>query len=186
MPDTAQLTPAQIRFVQSQPLFFVATAARQGRVNLSPKGMDTLTILAPDRIAWLNLTGSGNETAAHLRDSPRMTLMFVAFAGQPMILRIYGQAHTTHPDDPDWPRMAALLPDLPGARQIFALQVDLVQTSCGTGVPLMDYRGQRGPDQLLPFYRRMGPDGVRDYWRRKNTLSLDGQPTGILPGGRDA
>ena len=144
--------------------------------------MDTLTIPAPDRITWLNLTCSANEAAAHLRDGPCMTLIVVAFAGQPIILRVHGQAHTTHPDDPDWTAVAAPLPDLPGARQIFTLQVDLVQTSCGTGEPWMDGRGQRGPDQLLPFYQRMGPDGVRDYWRRKNTLSLDGQPTGILPG----
>lgn len=181
MPTAPRLNPTLIRFIQAQPMFFVATAARDGRVNLSPKGMDSLNVLAADRIVWLNLSGSGNETAAHLRDTPRMTLMFAAFQGDPMILRVYGQARAVHQHDEDWRDLANHVATPPGARQIFDLAIDLVQTSCGTGVPLMEFRGQRGPDQLVPFFEEMGPDGVNAYWRRKNLHSLDGQPTGILP-----
>ncbi len=168
-------------FIERQPLFFVATAAREGRVNLSPKGMDTLRILAEDRIVWLNLSGSGNETAAHLRDSPRMTLMFCAFEGEAMILRVYGTAAATHPHDPGWEAAVARFPRLAGSRQVFDLTVEMVQTSCGTGVPLMTLAGERGPSELVPFYEEMGPDGVRDYWRRRNAVSLDGRPTGTVP-----
>ena len=110
-----------------------------------------------------------------------MTLMFCAFEGDALILRTYGKAGTTHWHDPGWSDAAAGFPEMAGARQIFDLEIDLVQTSCGTGVPLMDMRAQRGPEELLPFYAEMGEDGVRDYWRRKNTTSIDGAPTGVLP-----
>jgi hypothetical protein len=169
-------------FIEAQPMFFVATAAPDGRVNLSPKGLDTLRILADDRIVWLNLSGSGNETAAHLREHPRMTLMFCAFEGEALILRVYGSAAVIHPGDDRWGDLAGLFPDLAGSRQIFDLTIDLVQTSCGSGVPRMTFQDQRGEDELVPFYAEMGPDGVAAYWRRKNTLSLDGKPTGVLAG----
>lgn len=167
-------------FIERQPLFFVATAARDGRVNVSPKGMDTLRIETDTRITWLNLSGSGNETAAHVRETGRMTLMFCAFEGNPLILRVYGRAGVVHPRDADWPRLVAGFPDLAGSRQIFDLHIDLVQTSCGTGVPVMEFRRSRGEEELVPFYRDMGPDGVTDYWRRKNTTTIDGRPTGIF------
>lgn len=125
-------------FIERQPVFFVATAAPDGRVNVSPKGMSTLRILGDAHIRWLNLSGSGNETAAHLRASNRMTLMFCAFEGNPMILRVYGQATTTHPRDADWEEKVADFPTLAGSRQIFDLRLDLVQTSCGS------CPGQRG------------------------------------------
>jgi len=167
-------------FIERQPLFFVATAAPQGRVNLSPKGLRTLKIMDERRIVWLSLSGSGNETAAHLAESDRMTLMFCAFSGEAMILRVYGQAKVVHPRGDAWNELAPLFPPMAGSRQIFDLEIDLVQTSCGSGVPLMDFRAERGTSELLPFYEAMDDDGMRDYWRRKNTLSIDGKPTHIL------
>jgi hypothetical protein len=167
-------------FIARQHLFFVATADQTGRVNLSPKGMDTLRILDDTHIRWLNLSGSGNETAAHVAATGRMTLMFCAFEGDALILRLYGQARVFHPRDPDWPDMVAAFPELAGSRQIFDLTIDLVQTSCGTGVPVLDYRHSRAETELVPFYAEMGPDGVKDYWRRKNTQTIDGKPTGIF------
>ena len=167
------------KFIQRQQMFFVATAAPDGRVNLSPKGMDTLRIISDTQILWLNLTGSGNETAAHLLESPRMTLMFCAFDGDPMILRVYGNARTVQPGDKDWTGLSADLPNYAGSRQIFDLTIDLVQISCGTGVPVMDYQGQRGDNHLLRYYDELGVDGIRDYWLRKNSLSIDGRPTGV-------
>jgi len=167
-------------FIERQPLFFVATAAPQGRVNLSPKGLKSLKVMDERRIVWINLSGSGNETAAHHRENDRITLMFCAFAGEAMILRVYGHAKMFHPRDPEWPDIAALFAPMAGSRQVFDLAIDLVQTSCGTGVPLMDFRAERGESDLLPFYEAMGEEGLRDYWRRKNTVSIDGKPTGIL------
>ena len=179
MATVAKLTNALKAFIEAQPLFFVATAAPDGRVNLSPKGLDSLRILSDTKIIWLNLSGSGNETAAHLREHARMTLMFCAFEGEARILRVYGRAKTTHPGEPDWAALLQYFPAMAGSRQVFELEIDLVQTSCGTGVPLMQFSTQRGPTQLLPFYEDMGTDGVRAYWDRKNKISLDGKTTGI-------
>lgn len=167
-------------FIKRQPLFFVATADQTGRVNLSPKGMDTLRVLDDTRIIWLNLSGSGNETAAHVRAMGRMTLMFCAFEGDAMILRVYGQAKVYHPRNPEWQKMVTAFPDIAGSRQIFDLTVDLVQTSCGTGVPIMEYQKSRAEQELVPFYAEMGAAGVQDYWRSKNVASIDGKPTGMF------
>lgn len=171
------LRPGHIDFIHSQKLFFVATAAPGGRVNLSPKGMDTLRVLAPNRILWLNLTGSGNETAAHLLESPRMTLMFCAFEGKPLILRAYGQAEILHPPDLRWDEYSALLPEFAGSRQLILLAVDLVQTSCGMGVPYLSYEGER--DMLEPWAETKGKEGLREYREAKNRVSLDGRDTGL-------
>ena len=181
MPTALKLNRTLIDFIEVQPMFFVATAAPDGRVNLSPKGMDSLRVIDNKRIIWLNLSGSGNETAAHVLEHPRMTLMFCAFKGDARILRVYGSARVTHPGDVAWPDLAPLFPEMAGSRQVFSLDVELVQTSCGTGVPMMDYRGQRGPEELLPFYEEMGKDGVQAYWERKNLVSIDGKPTGLKP-----
>lgn len=167
-------------FIERQQLFFVATAGAAGRVNLSPKGMDTLRILDDFRIVWLNLSGSGNETAAHVAENGRMTLMFCAFDGDPMILRVYGNAKVIHPRDEDWPAAVGRFDELAGSRQVFDLAIDLVQTSCGTGVPVMEFRHSRGEQELVPYYDQMGPDGVKDYWQKKNTKTVDGSPTGIF------
>ncbi len=175
-----RLTGTLKDFIARQPMFFVATADHEGRVNLSPKGMDTLRIEGDARILWLNLSGSGNETAAHVAATGRMTLMFCAFEGDAMILRVYGQARVFHPRHADWEKLASGFPRLAGSRQIFDLAIDLVQTSCGTGVPVMEYRRPRAEAELLPFYEEMGPSGVQDYWRRKNLTTIDGKPTGVF------
>jgi hypothetical protein len=165
------------RFIAAQHMFFVATAAPGARVNLSPKGMDSLRVVSPTRILWLNATGSGNETAAHLALDPRMTLMWCGFEKRPIILRAYGTATVAHRGDAAWPALAAHLPDLPGARQIVDMAVDLVQTSCGFAVPFMDFAGDR--PVLRDWATDKGPDGLRAYWDDRNRHSIDGLPTGI-------
>ena len=180
MPLGEKLNESLRAFIERQPLFFVGTAGQDGRVNISPKGMDTLRIKSDTRLLWLNLSGSGNETAAHLQDVNRMTLMFCAFDGDALILRVYGRAATLHPREAGWADAAAEFPKIAGSRQIFDMTIDSVQTSCGSGVPLMRFEEQRGEKELAPFYEEMGPDGVTEYWRRKNMLSIDGKPTGIF------
>jgi hypothetical protein len=161
-------------------MFFVATAASGGRVNLSPKGLDSLRILSDRKIVWLSLTGSGNETAAHVRQHPRMTLMFCAFKGDHLILRTYGNAQVIHPRDPEWDELYALFPNFAGARNIFVLDIDLVTTSCGSGVPEMTVVRSRGETDLEPWFAEMGPEKVKEFWGKKNLISLDHQSTGIF------
>lgn len=167
-------------FIERQPMFFVATADVAGRVNVSPKGMDTLKVLDDGNIRWLNLSGSGNETAAHVVATGRMTLMFCAFEGHAMILRVYGTATVRHPRDRGWEELISEFPEIAGSRQVFDLEIKLVQTSCGTGVPFMAYQSSRAETELVPYYEGLGTDGVRDYWRRKNVETIDGKPTGIF------
>ena len=164
-------------FIAAQHLFFVATAAATGRVNASPKGMDCLRVLGPNRILWRNSTGSGNETAGHLRQDPRMTLMWCSFAAQPLILRCYGTARMIQLNDADWPEANAHFPANIAARQAFDMTVDRVQTSCGFGVPRMAYEAER-PD-ADKWSQDKGPDGIRAYWADENRETLDHFPTGI-------
>ena len=173
-----EITDELNAFIEAQRLFFVGTAAADGRINVSPKGMDSLRVLDCNRIIWLNLTGSGNETAAHIRELNRMTLMFCAFEGSPLILRVYGTARVVHTHDAQWQELYSHFRPLPGARQIFDMNIDLVQTSCGMGVPLFDYAGDR--KQLIDWATRKGDAGLRQYWEEKNLTSLDGKPTHIL------
>lgn len=173
-----RLSDELIQFIEAQKIFFVGTAAPDGRVNVSPKGQDSLRVLGPNRILWMNLTGSGNETAAHLTESNRMTLMWCAFEGPPMILRAYGQARTVHRRDEDYAAFAGHIPAQTGTRQYYVLDVDLVQTSCGYAVPFLDYREDRVA--LDKWAEKRGEDGIAEYWSEKNQLSLDGRPTGIL------
>lgn len=168
-------------FIAAQHVFFVATAARDGRVNVSPKGLDALRVLGPNRVMWLNGTGSGNETAAHLLIDNRMTLMFCSFERQPLILRLYGTAEEIQPDLPEWDERIGLFPAMPGARQIFDMKVDLVHTSCGYGVPLMEYAADR--PLMAQWAEKKGPDGLDAYHQEKNLTSIDGFPTGLrVPG----
>lgn len=167
-------------FIEKQPVFFVSTAVPEGRVNLSPKGIGTLEILSDTHVRWLNLTGSGNETAAHLRLSVRMTLMFCAFEGDALILRAYGTACATHPQDADWAEKAAAFTDLAGSRQLIDMKIDLVPTSCGSGVPFMEFKAQHGPCELVPYFEKMRPEGVTACRMRKDTHSIDGCETGIF------
>lgn len=173
-----ELSDALTRFIAAQHIFFVATAAEDGRVNLSPKGMDSLRVLGPDRIIWRNLTGSGNETAGHLARVNRMTLMWCGFERQPMILRAYGTARTLHPRDAGFDALNAQFPASVGARQIYDVTLDLVQTSCGYAVPFFDYAGER--EVLADWADKKGPEGIAAYWDEKNRTTIDGMPTGIL------
>lgn len=177
---TSKLNNSFRAFIEKQVMFFVATAAPDGRVNVSPKGMDSLRILSDQKIVWLSLTGSGNETAAHLREHSRMTLMFCAFEGDHLILRTYGSAKVIHPRDQEWDEYYALFPDFAGARNIFVLDIDLVTTSCGSGVPEMSLVRSRGETDMEPWYADMGPEKVEEFWRKKNLVSLDDAPTGIF------
>ncbi|MBO2007821.1 pyridoxamine 5'-phosphate oxidase family protein [Hymenobacter negativus] len=164
-------------FIEQQHVFFVGTAAPDGRVNVSPKGLDSFRVLDGKRVAWLNLTGSGNETAAHLREQNRITIMFCAFEGKPNILRLYGSARVFHPRDVEWAEFSPLFPPLPGARQILVVEIDLVTTSCGMAVPFMAYQAER--EELSNSLEKKGPAKVQEYWEQRNARSLDGKPTGI-------
>jgi len=165
------------KFIEAQKIFFVATATGDSRINLSPKGMDTFRVLDPNRVAWLNLTGSGNETAAHLQADGRITIMLCSFEGPPMILRIYGRGRVIHPKHKDWDTLIGLFPDLSGKRQIIDTQVEMVQTSCGMSIPYYDFREERR--ELDDWARDKGEDGIKDYWKQKNEKSIDGLPTKI-------
>ena len=164
-------------FIEQQKIFFVATADADGRINLSPKGGETLKILDNRRLIWLNLTGSGNETAAHMNASNRITIMFCAFSGSPMILRLYGNGTIIPADTGSWADLIWQFPGNTGARQIFDITVDLVQTSCGFQVPFYEYKGER--DLLTKWSEKKGHEGIRQYWLEKNKLSLDGKQTGM-------
>jgi hypothetical protein len=180
--QTVKLNRSFRRFIEKQKLFFVATAGPEGRVNLSPKGLDSLKIINDHQIVWLSVSGSGNETAAHVLQDPRMTLMFCAFEGDAFILRAYGNALVIYPRDDEWDGLYGLFPDYAGARNIFKLDIDLVATSCGTGVPEMAFVRPRADTELVPWYADMGQDGVEVFWRKKNVVSIDGAATGIFEG----
>ncbi|MBF2090670.1 MAG: pyridoxamine 5'-phosphate oxidase family protein [Synechococcales cyanobacterium K44_A2020_017] len=172
-----QITQNLQNFIQQQSLFFVATAplSDSGHINLSPKGLDSFRILSPTRVAYLDLTGSGNETSAHLQENGRITLMFCAFQGAPMILRLYGTGQTLLPGTPDWDAKRSLFPEIPGMRQIITVDLDRIQTSCGQGVPLLSYDGQR--DSLVQWSAKKGVEGLEAYQQQKNRVSIDGLPT---------
>jgi hypothetical protein len=176
-----RIGPDHRSFIAGQKIFFVASAAPTGRVNVSPKGMPSLRVLGDNEVAYLDCTGSGSETRAHLLASQdrRLTFMFCAFEGEPMILRLYGQGESFMRGAREY---AALLPhfeEMPGARQIIRLTVDLVQTSCGMAVPLMEHKGDRC--NLTRHWARQGLDNLRKYWALKNAKSIDGLPTGFVP-----
>ncbi|MGC1505150.1 MAG: pyridoxamine 5'-phosphate oxidase family protein [Sulfitobacter sp.] len=172
-----QITDDQHQFIQAQHIFFCGTAADEGRVNVSPKGMDSLRVLGPNRIIWQNWTGSGNETAAHLARINRMTLMWCGFETRPLVLRVYGSARTLHPRDADFAALNTHFPPTDGARQVFDMTVDLVQTSCGWAVPFYDYKAPR--DVLKEYTENKGAEGIRTSWE-KNRTSIDDLPTFIL------
>lgn len=165
-------------FIARQHLFFTASSAGEGRINLSPKGLDSLRCIDDHTVAYLDLTGSGNETAAHMRADGRITLMFCSFDTQPLILRLYGRGRVIRPRDADWAAWSTHFPPLVGARQIVVVTVESVQTSCGFGVPLYRYEGER--NTLLRWAEKKGPHGLAEYWQRKNQVSLDGLPTALL------
>ena len=171
-----EITDAHRDFIGDQAVFFVATAPSGdgGHVNLSPKGYDSFRVLGPLAVAYLDLTGSGAETIAHLRQNGRITVMFCAFAGKPNILRLYGTGTVVLPCDEDYPGLAAQFPDLPGARAVIHVDVDRVSTSCGYAVPFLE-RGEERP-MLKEWAERKGADGLAEYHAEKNLASIDGLP----------
>lgn len=172
------ITPELKGFIENQKIFFVSTAANEGHINTSPKGTDSFRVIDDSKIVWLNLTGSGNETAAHLLKNNRMTIMFCAFEGKPLILRLYGTAKIYHPRDIQYHQHITLFKENVGARQIIEMNVDLVQTSCGMAVPLMDFKEER--TLLNDWANHKGKEGIQSYWKDKNTESIDGFETNIL------
>ncbi|MFP5409096.1 MAG: pyridoxamine 5'-phosphate oxidase family protein [Gammaproteobacteria bacterium] len=172
------LEPRHRDFIAAQKIFFTATGTTTSRLNLSPKGMDSLRVLSDTRVAYLDLTGSGNETAAHLKHDGRLTLMWCSFDADPLILRLYGRGRAVRRQDAGWAEMRRHFPTLPGERQLIVLDIDSVQTSCGYAVPMYAYRGER--DTLARWAEKKGPIGLLDYWRDKNQASIDGLPTGLL------
>jgi hypothetical protein len=170
----SSLSPELAQWWCAQPLFFVATAPLDGdgHVNLSPKGYDTLRVLGPARVAYLDLTGSGVETIAHLRENGRLTLMACAFNGNPRISRIFGRGRVHEFGTPAFDALAPQFPELPGRRSIIEVDVERVTTSCGYAVPLMDLVEER--DRLIAWAEKKGDDGVVEYWASKNRESIDG------------
>jgi len=172
-----QLHEKHIEFINQQQMFFVATAGAKGYINLSPKGLDSLRVEDNSTIYWLNLTGSGNETAAHVLENQRMTLMLNSYDKQPLILRIYGAAEMVQPRDPEWANLIGKFPEHNAARQIFKLKISLVQTSCGYAVPYYEYIGER--QTLDNWANKKTTIEITEYQQEKNALSIDGKPTGI-------
>ena len=169
-----EITADLARWISEQPLFFVATApnASDGHVNVSPKGLNGLAILGPRRAVYLDLTGSGVETIAHLRENGRITIMLCAFSGPPRICRLHGTGTVYPVGSDEFTELASAFTDLPGARAIVDIEVTRVSTSCGFGVPLMDVVGER--DELLTWAGRKGDDGLERYRATRNARSIDG------------
>lgn len=168
-----QLSPAHEAMIARQPVFFVATAAKDGRINLSPKGYDAFRVLSPGRVAWLDLGGSGNETNAHLIEDGRITIMFCNFQQPALILRLYGKGRPVLPWERDWEELSAHFTLLPGTRQIFDIEVESVQTSCGYGVPLMQLDSERST--LVKLHARADPGEWAGKHKTRRT-SIDGLP----------
>jgi Pyridoxamine 5'-phosphate oxidase len=176
----SSIEDAHREFIARQHIFFTASAAEQGRVNVSPKDTASLRILGANQAVYLDQTGSGNETAAHLRMRDRLTLMFCAFEGAPIILRLYGHGRIVPRGSAEYGELLASAfgsEEPTGARQMVLLDVDLVQTSCGYGVPFFDYAGER--DTLRRWAAAKGEEQLQEYRRTKNSTSIDGLPTGI-------
>ena len=163
-------------FIRSQHVYFVATAplSREGHINLSPKGLDTFRILSPKRVAYADMTGSGNETSAHLAENARITLMFCSFDEHPKILRLYGRGRTILRCDPQWNDLAAAFEHHLGLRQMILIDITRVATSCGFGVPLLQFIEERG--MLNEWAHKKGKEGLVVYRREKNLRSIDGLP----------
>ncbi|GEP94968.1 pyridoxamine 5'-phosphate oxidase family protein [Chitinophaga cymbidii] len=173
------IEPHHADFIRHQKMFFVATAplAQEGHVNLSPKGLDSFRILSPSRVAYMDIIGSGNETSAHIEENGRITFMFCAFDGPPNILRLYGKGHTVLPGTEEWEVLSKDFTLMPSTRQIIVADIHKVQTSCGFGVPLYEYTGER--DHVQKWAEKKGPGGLETYKAEKNQFSIDGLPTAL-------
>jgi len=170
------LTDGVREWIARQPVFFVATApsGEDGHVNLSPKGLDTFRVLGPSTVAYLDLTGSGAETIAHLRQNGRITFMFCAFEGPPRILRLFGAGEAVHPGDPEWEELTGRFPELPGRRAVIRVHLDRIADSCGYAVPEMTFVEQRS--RLVDWAVGRGDEGLVEYRAEKNARSIDGLP----------
>jgi hypothetical protein len=164
-------------FIRQQHLFFVATAASEGRINLSPKGMDTFRVLSPKLVGYLDLTGSGAETTAHVIADGRLTIMLCSFGEKPLILRLYGRGEVIRADDPRWKDLSSTFPSLAGARQIILQHIESLQTSCGFAVPRFKLLEER--QMLTDWAQKKGDGGLAEYRAKKNRQSIDGLPTGL-------
>ncbi len=175
----SSLTPAHSEFITKQHLFFVATAplSASGRINLSPKGLDCFRVLSKNQVAYMDLISSGNETSAHTLENGRITFMFCSFEGSPNILRLYGKGFTVLPGTEEWKLYSPHFELYASTRQIIVADIDLVQTSCGFGVPLFDYAGER--DIHFEWAEKKGEEGLREYVLEKNLKSLDGLITDL-------
>lgn len=171
------IQPAHQEFIKKQHLFFVCTAPLDaaGRINISPKGLDTFRVLSAHKVAYLDFIGSGNETSAHTLENGRITFMFCAFQGPPNILRLYGKGHTVLPGSAAWAEYAAHFDHYPNTRQIIVAEIELVGTSCGYGVPLFEYSGER--QIMFDWAEKKGAKGLEAYIQEKNLESMDGLPT---------
>ena len=172
-----KLTPDLHEFIGQQRMFFVASATATSRVNLSPKGMDTFRILADDRDAYLDMTGSGNETSGHILHDGRLTMMFCSFDAKPLILRLYGRGEALRPRDARWDELIGNFQQMPGQRQIIVLHIESLQTSCGFAVPRYELVEER--KTLSEWCQKKGPDGIGKYWAEKNSKTIDGLETGL-------
>ena len=173
------IKPAHKEFIEKQHIFFVSTAplSADGRINLSPKGLDSFRVLSDNKVAYMDLISSGNETSAHTLENGRITIMFCSFEGPPNILRLYGKGFTVLPGDEAWKTYAPHFNILPSTRQIIVADIDLVQTSCGYGVPLYDYVGDRNIH--FDWVEKKGAEGLQEYIQQNNLVSLDGLPTNL-------
>lgn len=165
-------------FIKKQKMFVVGSAATEGLINVSPKGMDSFRILDEKTVVWLNHTGSGNETSAHVQENGRMTIMFNSYDKQPMIMKLYGKAKVFHSADEEWLELLSYFPEYEGVRQIFKMDLELLLTSCGFGVPQYKYIGER--NRLQKWAKAKGHDGMKAYWAKKNVETLDGVKTNII------
>lgn len=163
------------RFIAEQKIFFTASAPNNGRVNLSPKGMDSFRCLDHKTVAYLDLTGSGNETAAHIFENGRLTIMFCSFTEKPLILRLYGRGRVVRKNDEDWNRLYSNFTPIIGERQIIVLEIESLQTSCGFAVPVYELKEER--EKLVEWAENKGESGLLEYRQTKNQVSIDGLPT---------
>ena len=165
-------------FIEAQKMFVIGSAGSEGFINVSPKGMDSFRIIDENTVVWLNYTGSGNETSAHVQENGRMTVMFCSYDKAPLILKLYGKATVIHEKDERWAEMSAHFEESVGTRQFFEMKVELVLTSCGYGVPKYEYLGER--DTLKKWIDKKGRKGIKEYWAKNNTHTLDGVETHVL------
>lgn len=178
--DYSGLTAQHRDFIARQHIFFTASAAAGTRINISPRSTDMLRVIGDNSIVYLDRTGSGNETAAHLLADGRLTIMFCAVEGSPLILRLYGRGRVLGRGGEDYARLLGAEfgnAEPLGARQMIRLDFDLVKTSCGYGVPLFDFRQER--ETMDKWALAKGEQGIEAYWREHNLVSMDGLPTGL-------